>query len=39
MLADGIMKGVKGKWGKIPMPAQKISPEDAKALSKWILTL
>ena len=39
MLADGMLKGVKGKWGKIPMPAQKISPEDAQALSKWILTL
>ena len=39
MLTDGILNGVKGKWGKIPMPAQKISAEDAQALSKWILTL
>jgi cytochrome c len=39
VLTDGILNGVKGKWGKIPMPAQKISPEDAQALSKWILTL
>lgn len=39
MLAEGIVKGVKGKWGKIPMPAQKVSPADATALSKWILTL
>ena len=39
VLTDGILKGVKGKWGKIPMPAQKISPADAQALSKWILTL
>jgi len=39
MLTDGIVKGVKGKWGKIPMPAQKVSPADAQALSKWILTL
>lgn len=38
-LANGMLKGVKGKWGKIPMPAQKISPVDAQALSKWILTL
>lgn len=39
MLADSIAKGSKGKWGAIPMPAQKVSPADAKALSKWILTL
>jgi cytochrome c len=39
MLADGIVKGSKGKWGKIPMPPQKVTPADAQALSKWILTL
>ena len=39
MLTEGILKGVKGKWGKIPMPAQKISKDDAEALAKWILTL
>ena len=39
MLADGIVKGVKGKWGKIPMPPQKIAPADAAALAKWIVTL
>lgn len=39
MLADGIVKGVKGKWGKIPMPPQKVAPADAQALAKWILTL
>jgi len=39
MLADSIVKGVKGKWGKIPMPPQKIAPADAQALAKWILTL
>jgi len=37
MLTEGILKGSKGKWGKIPMPAQKIPPEDAQALSKWVL--
>lgn len=37
MLTDSILKGSKGKWGKIPMPAQKIPAEDAKTLSKWIL--
>lgn len=39
MLTDGILKGVKGKWGKIPMPAQKIPAADAQALAKWMLTL
>ena len=39
MLADSMLKGAKNKWGKIPMPPQKIAPADAKALSKWILTL
>jgi cytochrome c len=39
MLADGMLKGAKGKWGKIPMPPQKIAPADAQKLSKWILSL
>lgn len=40
MLTDSILKGVKGKWGgKVPMPAQKITPADAQKLSKWILSL
>jgi len=39
MLADSILKGTKNKWGKIPMPAQKIAPEDARKLSAWILSL
>lgn len=38
MLTEGILKGSKGKWGKIPMPPQKISPADAQTLAKWILT-
>ena len=37
MLAESILKGSTGKWGKIPMPAQKIPPADAQTLSKWIL--
>jgi len=36
-LTEGILKGSKGKWGKIPMPAQKSPPADAQTLSKWIL--
>jgi len=39
MLTGGILNGVKGKWGKIPMPAQKLPKEDAEKLAEWILTL
>lgn len=39
MLADSVLKGSKGKWGKVPMPPQKIAPADAQKLAKWILTL
>lgn len=38
-LVDSMLKGAKGKWGKIPMPAQKIPEADAHALAKWMLTL
>jgi cytochrome c len=39
MLTDSLLKGSKGKWGKVPMPPQKITPADAQKLAKWILTL
>jgi len=39
MLADSMLKGSKNKWGKVPMPPQKIAPADAQKLSKWILSL
>ncbi|MGK2951403.1 MAG: c-type cytochrome [Thiobacillus sp.] len=39
VLTNSMLKGAKGKWGKIPMPAQKIAPADAQKLSKWILAL
>jgi cytochrome c len=35
MLTDSVLTGSKDKWGKIPMPAQKIPAEDAIMLSKW----
>ena len=38
-LAESALKGSKGKWGKVPMPPQKIKPEDAQTLSRWILSL
>jgi cytochrome c len=39
LLTDSQIKGSKGKWGAIPMPAQRIAPADAQALSKWMLSL
>ncbi len=39
LLTDSQLKGSKGKWGAIPMPAQRIPPADAQALAKWMLTL
>ena len=38
-LVDSMLKGAKGKWGKVPMQPQKIAPADAQKLSAWILTL
>lgn len=37
-LTDAIVKGSKGKYGKIPMPPQPKAQADAPALAKWILT-
>ena len=37
-LAEAIVKGGKGKYGKIPMPPQPKAAGDAAALAKWILT-
>jgi cytochrome c len=38
MLAEAIVKGGKGKYGKIPMPPQPKAQADAPALAAWILT-
>jgi cytochrome c len=37
-LAEVIVKGSKGKYGKIPMPPQAKAKADAPALAKWIMT-
>lgn len=40
MLADKVIKGGKGAWGVIPMPANpQVSPAEAQTLVKWILSL
>ncbi|MBY0499641.1 cytochrome c [Nitrosomonas ureae] len=39
-LADKIVKGSNGVWGPIPMPPNaNVSPENAKVLADFILTL
>ncbi|MBO9332949.1 c-type cytochrome [Achromobacter xylosoxidans] len=39
-LAGKIRGGGRGAWGAVPMPAQtQVSPEDARLLAQWILSL
>lgn len=38
-LATSVLKGSSGKWGPIPMPANKVSDDEAKKLVAWILSL
>ncbi|HEX4859194.1 MAG TPA: c-type cytochrome [Usitatibacteraceae bacterium] len=37
--AERIVKGSKGVWGDVAMPANNVSPEDAKRIAAWILAL
>ena len=36
-LIDKVIKGGGGVWGPIPMPANKVTPEEAKTLVQWVL--
>ena len=39
-LATKVMKGTKGAWGPVPMPANpQVNEADAKKLVAWILSL
>ena len=38
-LAEKVQKGDKGVWGAIPMTPNKVTPEEAKQLVTWILSL
>ena len=38
-LAEKVVKGGKGNWGAVPMPPNKVTPEEADKLVKWILSL
>lgn len=37
MLAESIKTGSQGKWGQMPMPANNVTEEEAKALAEWVL--
>ncbi len=36
-LANAIQHGVNGVWGGMPMPAQNVTPAEAKELADWVL--
>ena len=39
LLSEKVLKGGSGNWGPMPMPPQPgVSPEEAEALVKWILS-
>jgi len=39
-LAQSIQNGSRGKWGRVPMPANpSLNAPDLKALSEWVLTV
>ncbi len=37
-LADKVIKGGVGTWGQIPMPANNVTPDEAKTLVAWVLS-
>jgi cytochrome c len=40
LLSEKVVKGGSGVWGQSPMPPQpNVSPEEAEALVKWIMSL
>lgn len=36
-IVGSIQNGSKGKWGDVEMPAQTVTPEEAKLLASWIM--
>jgi cytochrome c len=37
-LATSVVKGSQGKWGPVPMPANKVTDDEAKKLVAWVLS-
>lgn len=38
-LAAKVIQGGKGAWGPVPMPPNKVHPDEATALVAWVLSL
>jgi cytochrome c len=38
-LAEKIQKGGGGVWGAVPMPPNQVTPQEAKELATWVLSL
>jgi cytochrome c len=38
-LATKIQKGSTGVWGSIPMPPNAVTPEEAKQLATWVMSV
>ena len=38
-LAEKIQKGGVGVWGQVPMPANAVTPDEAKQLATWVLSI
>lgn len=38
-LAEKIQKGGSGVWGQVPMPANQVTPDEAKQLATWVLSI
>ena len=36
-LSEKVIKGGSGAWGQIPMPANAVTPDEAKTLVTWVL--
>jgi cytochrome c len=36
-LSEKVIKGGSGAWGQIPMPANAVTPDEAKTLVAWVL--
>lgn len=38
-LSEKVIKGGVGAWGQIPMPANAVTPDEAKQLVTWVMSL
>jgi cytochrome c len=38
-LTEKIQKGGAGVWGPVPMPPNQVTPDEAKTLATWVLSL